>query len=106
MLKYFLFILLIPACTQAQEITPVISPDYLKLIAADSTGNYKKSNFDSAKGLYALLKQEYNTNYKVKDVKRVNNKVLVLPVIAKYVCISGTYSLNTGYKLATALPHL
>lgn len=101
--------MLCPAIIAAQEVKPILSPDYLALIHHDSA-SVKGKLVDSTNSMRAATLHFTNAKFYGEPIKRISigkdNTVVLHPLTASILTIGGSYSANLELQQSNHNPAL
>lgn len=106
-MKQLLLLLLLPAFTYSQEVTPVLSNDYLRLIHKDSmrVNLFWPDTMNSIKNSSLSVNQIYN-GFKVGGIRIRRGVLNIDPFIERTLTLSGEYSTRVELKRINKIPAL
>lgn len=106
-MKQLLLLLLLPAFTYSQEVTPVLSKDYISLIHADSltVKNFMPDTMNNFTQARLLLSREYY-GLKVGRIKVRHGVLSIEPYYPKTLYLSGQFNTRVEIKRINQLPAL
>jgi hypothetical protein len=105
--KQLLLLLLLPAFARSQEVTPVLSNDYLKLIHKDSlaVGHFWPDTMNSIKNSSLSVNSTYNA-FRVGRIRIRRGVLNIDPFIERTLTLSGEYNTRVEIKRINQAPAL
>jgi hypothetical protein len=103
--KRLLLLLLLPAFSHSQEVTPILSKDYLSLIHADSLPvvNFMPDTMNNFNRARLLLNRNYD-GYKVARIRVKRGALSIEPFYQKNLYLSGQFNTRVEVKRINQLP--
>lgn len=106
-MKRLLLLLLLPAYTYSQEVTPILSNDYLKLIHKDSmqVNHFWPDTTNSIRNSSLSVNRIYN-GFRVGRIRVRRGVLNIDPFIERTLTLSGEYSSRIELKRINKIPAL
>lgn len=104
-MKRLLLLLLFPAIAYSQEVTPVLSKDYLALIQADTLPvmKFRPDTMNTFTGARLLLNQAYD-GFRVGRIRIKRGVLSIQPQYRKVLYLSGQFNTRVEVKRINQLP--
>ncbi|WP_185937308.1 hypothetical protein [Chitinophaga polysaccharea] len=102
-MKYLLLLLLFPSLIFAQQVNPVLSPEYSRLIHGDTTAN---ASLPEKRCQELTVKRLYPLNTPLRKISVKNNELVMRAAYPKKLLLAGEYTTGIAFKTVNRLPAL
>ncbi|HSC39362.1 MAG TPA: hypothetical protein VLD19_15875, partial [Chitinophagaceae bacterium] len=107
-MKLLLLLFLFPVCVSAQEVSPVVSKDYLNLIRNDGSAQKNGPRADTTNSIRmaSLLSPGYDNGQVMRKITIKQHSLTMKPLVQRSLLLGGSFNSTVEIKRINQLPAL